>query len=582
MLQDDHLASIARDSRRRLEMLWNQHGIRSHVHSLLQSTNSRWSSRDYETCFTFESFHRFVSIVGSRAMVLNGNKHLVPLPDMTNYAPQPHRKSGDDRVRQGEQKFSFNLYHYFSTSTTSTARETSQTRYMIVRTDRDTPSDQQIFENYGDNDNTLYLEMFGFLTHEQNDFHCAAVDINPSLVVKTSSSSPSVVKDILQQYFDNNPSTCAYGDGTLSSKRDEDMFAFLALFTYSYDEEQLKCISALESSNVKEIYFDHDENIIMTCYRYKSRHDNLRNLIQDAARYTLSLKPTLLVDDSLELSFLKRNSMSSPSFSYKRWVAVRFRIQEKIILENLVHTYKGDEEGTRRKDDQQCEFDNDYTRKSLNQKIDDFNEFIYEVVKPSICHIKAAVVADGMRIGAVATENLRTDDIYLQLLPRVHGNDIILSSSVITTGYDDFDVLLHDYSNNSSSDMDKHTTILLLRLMYETFILRERNVLRPYLQILPTIDEQKVSHVLWMADDDLDSLAGSDLRIEVLKYKQSVLNRYRSFIRNDAVVRVFGQFLTRDNFLWAHSIVDSRSIWWDGARHLVPMLDLVNCSAVSL
>ena len=382
--------------------------------------------------------------------------------------------------------------------------------------------------------------------------------------------------------MNNYPSACAYGDGTLSSKRDEDMFAFLALFSYSYDEEQHKCISALESSTVQDIYFDRDENIIMTCYRYKNRRDNLRKLIQDAATYTLSLKPTLLVDDSLELSFLERNSMSSPSFPYKRWVAVRFRIQEKIILENLMHAYTGDEDDTRRKENQQCEFDNDDTMKSLNQKIDEFNEFIDDVVKPPICHIKAAVATDGMRIGAVATENIRTDDIYLQLLPRVHGKDIILSSSVVSTGYDDFDILLHDYLDNSSRDMDKHTTILLLRLMYETFILRERSVLQPYLQILPTIDEQKVSHVLWMADDDLDYLAGSDLRIEVLKYKQSVLNRFRSFMRNDNVVRLFGQILTLDNFLWAHSIVDSRSIWWDGARHLVPMLDLVNCSAVSL
>lgn len=34
---------------------------------------------------------------------------------------------------------------------------------------------------------------------------------------------------------------------------------------------------------------------------------------------------------------------------------------------------------------------------------------------------------------------------------------------------------------------------------------------------------------------------------------------------------------TFENYRWAHAILDSRSIWWDGQRHLVPMLDLINC-----
>jgi len=28
---------------------------------------------------------------------------------------------------------------------------------------------------------------------------------------------------------------------------------------------------------------------------------------------------------------------------------------------------------------------------------------------------------------------------------------------------------------------------------------------------------------------------------------------------------------------WAHYVLDSRSIWWSGMRHLVPLLDLINC-----
>jgi hypothetical protein len=37
------------------------------------------------------------------------------------------------------------------------------------------------------------------------------------------------------------------------------------------------------------------------------------------------------------------------------------------------------------------------------------------------------------------------------------------------------------------------------------------------------------------------------------------------------------RFFTEEIYVWATSILDSRSIWWSGVRHLVPMLDFVNC-----
>lgn len=37
------------------------------------------------------------------------------------------------------------------------------------------------------------------------------------------------------------------------------------------------------------------------------------------------------------------------------------------------------------------------------------------------------------------------------------------------------------------------------------------------------------------------------------------------------------QVFTLSNYVWATAILDSRSIWWDSQRHLVPLLDLINC-----
>jgi hypothetical protein len=43
-------------------------------------------------------------------------------------------------------------------------------------------------------------------------------------------------------------------------------------------------------------------------------------------------------------------------------------------------------------------------------------------------------------------------------------------------------------------------------------------------------------------------------------------------------VQLKSEVWTWENYQWAAAILDSRSIWWDGKRHLVPMLDFINCA----
>ena len=45
---------------------------------------------------------------------------------------------------------------------------------ITVRADRDVIAGHQIFEDYGDVDNSLYLEAFGFVPH-YNPFHFASI-----------------------------------------------------------------------------------------------------------------------------------------------------------------------------------------------------------------------------------------------------------------------------------------------------------------------------------------------------------------------------------------------------------------------
>ena len=52
-------------------------------------------------------------------------------------------------------------------------------------------------------------------------------------------------------------------------------------------------------------------------------------------------------------------------------------------------------------------------------------------------------------------------------------------------------------------------------------------------------------------------------------HTHQVMEKYRGAFPADVY--------TLENYMWAHAIMDSRSIWWGGGRHLTPMLDMINC-----
>ena len=62
------------------------------------------------------------------------------------------------------------------------------------------------------------------------------------------------------------------------------------------------------------------------------------------------------------------------------------------------------------------------------------------------------------------------------------------------------------------------------------------------------------------------------------RYKDSVSSIYQGISKVTLIsIYIPNEFFTEEIYTWATSILDSRAIWWNGARHLVPMLDFVNC-----
>ena len=92
------------------------------------------------------------ALVGSRALIMRGKRYLVPFADMFNFRPQ----KGDREHSQGQ-----NFLHYHRI----------EGNMFNVYADRSTAAGKQVFEDYGDNPNLVYLIHHGFLPAE-NPFDC--------------------------------------------------------------------------------------------------------------------------------------------------------------------------------------------------------------------------------------------------------------------------------------------------------------------------------------------------------------------------------------------------------------------------
>ena len=144
LLNDQSLLQLAEESKQSLKNSWYEGNLKNLVFEMSQSAQKQKQITNTEAhvCINFESFHKYISFVSSRAMVLRGTKYLAPLADFMNYAPRNDQRSSQESL-------SFNLYH----------NRNEATGFISVRADRPVQAGTQIFEDYGDVDNSLFLEV---------------------------------------------------------------------------------------------------------------------------------------------------------------------------------------------------------------------------------------------------------------------------------------------------------------------------------------------------------------------------------------------------------------------------------------
>jgi hypothetical protein len=153
---------------------------------------------------TLQDYLWAASIIDSRGFRFHGEINLAPYSDMFNYSPHP-----DPRPSNGGNFF---LDHHHLTE-----------EGLVVEADRDCPEGSQLFEDYGDNSDRIYLQYHGFMP-AINPFRCQQLSTLPI----DHPSIPANKQILLKEFrFKRAPTKCVDETGLSSFLT---LFLFLPFF----------------------------------------------------------------------------------------------------------------------------------------------------------------------------------------------------------------------------------------------------------------------------------------------------------------------------------------------------------------
>lgn len=204
----------------------------------------------------------------------------------------------------------------------------------------------------------------------------------------------------------------------------------------------------------------------------------------------------------------------------------------------------------------------------------------------SINHVTLRFVTDEIGYGAYATKALAKGEPYLSVPVELVMN---LQSAARSKS-------LHRLVQRLGRvAIEDDTLLLTLHLLDETFgPERRQSRWKPYVDVLPSVATLSQSSPLFYNEHaHMALLATTDLHANVQSYQSRVREAYNALQKQlhastgdaggpatatDASEAATLDWITETRFSWATAVLDSRSIWWSGQRHLVPLLDMVNCA----
>ena len=576
-----------------------QASARASYFKFMTQVTTKWPKEAVDG-LTFEQYLWGLSIVNSRGLRFKGKVHLVPFSDMFNYAPHSEPR----RATNGE----FFLLHH---------KLDSNSKELIISSDRDQVAGGQLHEDYGDNTDKIYLQYHGFVA-ENNPFRCVMLAA-PKPVRrdhKTLSTTAAATGDdpLLKALFDElQLSMDQTQPRTLSTCMDRtgDLGRTLGVYltALSFDDEALKaCLAVFTREKNRKNTATYWPTVMEDC-GFNRVTKAINNAVGSSSFATLLVTPTVAAATGKES---EANMIHRASSVIQQWVAdsvpdfpttvefdeqylkskgdptnkdalhmelsVKYRMHAKHLWKSICEMYGVDYSAALKKKRELAEglpslmvpefvslFDDNNT--SLEEKLSLFNDwFMHSPLQA--CKLKA-VVLPFVRIGTIATADIKMDEKYLSVPQSI----IMDEYTALSDEY--FRPLLRALRTAYKNQDDLHE--LMFFLLHERLVRHKNSKFWPYLRLLPTPKELDVP-TTWSYQEIHNRLHPSFLALAVETQKNVTANTFKGISTVKEVKNFFPPgFLTFENYEWASVIMDSRSIWWGGKRHLVPMLDFINC-----
>lgn len=553
------------------------------------------------------------TIFHSRGLRFRGQANLAPMADLFNYQAHPESRL----AKSGE----FFLKHHVLGEADIT-----------IYADRNQAEPKtQLFEDYGDNPNEIYLKYHGFVP-DYNPFHCVRLS-GEHVGNKVMDSLSATHKQLLSTLrFTPNLRTCVDQTGDLTKQFE----VFLTSISLS-EEEAKSCLTYFQPNQRNQdwatIYrkcgFErtsrrmHDllqaNHNAKQLINEKNLEDRTWILAKELLKNTIRKLnyPTNIDQDEkaikqLEKSLKTRKSEEEYKSTIHSLLATKYRLNNKKLYSALCESFGIQQDcydylyGVKNTEEEEEEEEpvaaavepiklKDESKVAVSKfsrevkeiaeiteprvfeqtvaVVDEFNAW-FDEHNPENSKIRAAAMRN-FRIGTVATKEIKEEEVYLSI-----PDTIIMSGE---KGFQESEVkeLLQSLSTIYKSRDDFHE--LLLFLVHEAFIKGSDSFFWPYINSLPRFTE--LDNPIFWPDEILEErLSPSFIKSGVTSYQHSVSKKYGFISKVPEIGNFFKKFnytLSEVHYVWASTILDSRSIWWNGKRHLVPMLDFVNCKVNS-
>jgi hypothetical protein len=303
LMQDKKLFDLAVDSKNNMKNVWKA----------LQENNS-WkiflnaaTNTPKPTCLTYEKFHHYTAIVGSRSFILKNIKYLSPVADMVN-----HMDKGDDSIDiyslEGEDMFKVGFHKYHKRIASGE---------IVVWADRNFNVGMPYVEEYGTLDNSLYIQKFGFL-QMGNSQNCALIRLPMPTMTETESLLDSL-------RLNSVTSLCIKKDGTIAFGQQRHGLAYLGIIGLEQLPDQMRKCQGVQGEFMAA-YID------ASCAMYPGSAEVSSRLIKEAAKSALGSTKTTLAEDLMLLGNFEKGEDLNGMNPIHAIMALQFRIEEKRLL----------------------------------------------------------------------------------------------------------------------------------------------------------------------------------------------------------------------------------------------------------